>query len=67
MPPRSPAAAMPRDANMLSCTGPEDGFPDRRKAISMPGMSALYITLENNEPQLGMIAGRDNGPNFLIL
>ncbi|MBM3096553.1 hypothetical protein JRX38_00695 [Gluconobacter cerinus] len=48
MPSRSPAAAMPRDANMLSCTGPEDGFPDRRKAISMSGMSALYIALENN-------------------
>ncbi|MFT8951888.1 MAG: hypothetical protein ABF979_06405 [Gluconobacter sp.] len=48
MPPRSSAAAMPRDANTLGCTGPEDGFPDRRKAISMPGMRALYIALENN-------------------
>ncbi|WP_211513609.1 hypothetical protein [Gluconobacter cerinus] len=48
MPSRSPAAAMPRDANMLGCTGPEDSFPDRRKAISMPRMRALYIALENN-------------------
>jgi len=52
---------------MLGCARPEDGFANRREAISMPGMSAFNVALENNQTQLRMITGHDATTTFRTL
>ncbi|MFT9381867.1 MULTISPECIES: hypothetical protein [unclassified Gluconobacter] len=58
---------MPRDTDMLGCARPEDGFANRREAISMPGMSAFNVALENNQTQLRTITGHDGSTTFRTL